>query len=72
MKSLLVQIDDPTFRALSQVAPPKKRMRSEFIRAAIRKAIWQAEEERMRLAYLAKPDSEDEADAWLDPEEWKD
>jgi metal-responsive CopG/Arc/MetJ family transcriptional regulator len=71
MKSLLVQIDEPTLRALNRVAPAAKRQRAEFVRAAIRKAIRESEEERMRKAYLAQPDSEVEADEWSNAEEWK-
>jgi hypothetical protein len=37
----------------------------------IRKSLREAEEERMRKAYLANPDSEAEADDWTNPEEWK-
>ena len=43
----------------------------EFIRTAIRKAIREIEEERMRRAYLAQPDSGAEADDWSNAEEWK-
>ena len=59
MKSLLVQIDEPTFRALNRVAPEAQR--AEFVRTAIRKAIREADKERMRIAYLAQPDSGAEA-----------
>ena len=69
MKSLLVQIDEPTFRALNRVAPEAQR--AEFVRTAIRKAIRQAEEEHIRVAYLAQPDSGTEADDWSNAEEWK-
>ena len=69
MQSLLVQLDDPTFRALNRIAA--KRRRAEFVRAAIRKAIREAEEARTRLAYLKQPDSESEADDWTNAEEWK-
>jgi hypothetical protein len=41
------------------------------IRAAIRKSIREAEEERMRKAYFAQPDSEAEANDWINAEEWK-
>lgn len=71
MKSLIVQLDEPTLRALDRVAPAAKRMRAEFIRAAIRKAIQATEEERTRRAYLAQPDSEAEADDWSGAEAWK-
>jgi len=71
MKSLLVQLDDPTYRALNRVAPAAKRRRAEFVRTAIRKAIREAEEERTRQAYLEQPDSEAEADDWSSAEKWK-
>jgi predicted transcriptional regulator len=71
MRSILVQIDEPTYRALSKIAPAAKRRRSRFIREAVRKAILDAEEERIRQAYLAQPDSADDADDWSSPEEYK-
>jgi predicted transcriptional regulator len=71
MKSLLVQLDEPTYRALNRIAPAAKRQRAEFVRSAIRRAIRQTEEERTRLAYLKRPDSEAEADDWSNAEEWK-
>ena len=71
MKSLLIQLDEPTLRALDRVAPAAQRKRAEFIRAAIRKAIYQAEEERTRLAYLKQPDTDTAADDWRRAEEGK-
>ena len=71
MKSLLVQLDEPTFRALNRIAPAAKRQRAEFVRSAIRKAIWETEEERTRRAYLEHPDAEAEADDWSSAEQWK-
>jgi hypothetical protein len=71
MRSLLVQLDEPTFRALNRIAPAAKRQRAEFVRGAIRKAIRETEEERTRRAYLGQPDSEAEADDWSSAEEWK-
>ena len=71
MKSFLVQLDDPTYQALNRVAPTTKRKRAEFVRAAIRKALRESAEERTRLAYLAQPDSETEADDWSNAERFK-
>jgi metal-responsive CopG/Arc/MetJ family transcriptional regulator len=71
MKSLLIQLDEPTLRALNRIAPAAQRKRAEFVRTAIRKAIYEAEEERTRLAYLKQPDTETAADDWRDAEEWK-
>ncbi|MSV34234.1 MAG: hypothetical protein EXQ47_01365 [Bryobacterales bacterium] len=70
MKSLLVQLDESTLRNLNRVALAAKRQRAEFIRTAIRKAIREAEEERMRLAFLRHPDTETGADDWSNAEEW--
>lgn len=69
MQSLLVQLDDPTYRALNRITA--KRKRAEFVRAAIRKAIRETEETRTRLAYLQQPDSENDADDWSNAEKWK-
>ena len=71
MKSLLIQLDDATVRALDRIAPARERRRSEFIRTAIRNAIHQAEYEAMRKAYQRQPDSEAEADDWSNAEEFK-
>jgi metal-responsive CopG/Arc/MetJ family transcriptional regulator len=71
MESLLIQIDAATLRALNRVAPTAQRKRAEFVRAAIRKAIFEAEERRTRLAYRKHPDTETAADDWQDAEEWK-
>ena len=68
---ILVQLDEPTFRALNRIAPAAKRQRAEFVRSAIRKAIRETEEERTRQAYREQPDSESEADDWSSAEEWK-
>ena len=71
MTSLLIQIDQPTLRALNRIAPAAKRQRAEFVRAAIRKAIRESEEARTRLAYLRHPDTETGADDWSNAEKWK-
>jgi metal-responsive CopG/Arc/MetJ family transcriptional regulator len=71
MKSLLVQLDEQTLAALNRIASPGKRKRSEFIRAAIRKAVRQAEYRAMREAYLRQPDSASEADDWSTAEDYR-
>jgi metal-responsive CopG/Arc/MetJ family transcriptional regulator len=70
MKPLLVHLDEPTFEALSRVAPAAQRKRAEFVRAAIRKAVREAEEERTRSAYARQPDVEP-AEDWSNAEPWK-
>ena len=68
MKQLLIEVDDHLARRLEDVAPGRARKRSEFVRMAIRKAIWELEEAAIAAAYAAKPDSED--DERFDPEAW--
>ncbi len=70
MKPILIHLDEPTYRALEQVAPSAKRQRGQFIREAIRKAIREQEYERIRLAYLSQPDTEP-GDDWSNSEEYK-
>jgi metal-responsive CopG/Arc/MetJ family transcriptional regulator len=71
MKPLLIQLDEPTLKALNRIAAPGKRQRSEFVRQAVRKAIRQAEYQAMREAYCKQPDSAAEADGWSTAEGYK-
>ena len=54
MKTLIVELDDEIAAKLERVAPGRARQRSEFIRNAVRKALWEIEEQD---AYL-------NADVW--------
>ncbi|MGO4880918.1 MAG: CopG family transcriptional regulator [Bryobacteraceae bacterium] len=71
MKALLIQLDEPTLKALNRIAAPGKRKRSEFVRQAIRRAVRQAEYRAMREAYRKQPDSVLEADDWSTAEDFK-
>ena len=71
MPSILIQLDEPTLKALDRIAPAAERKRAEFVRKAIRDAIRKQEFERMQEAYRRQPDSASEADDWAFPEEWK-
>lgn len=68
MKSLLVEVDDELASRLERVAPARSRRRSEFVRAAILKALWEAEEQATAEAYARHPDSLDTA---FDPAVWE-
>ena len=68
MKSLLVEVDDELAGRLERVAPARSRRRSEFVRAAILKALWEAEELATAEAYARQPDS---PDAGFDPTVWE-
>ena len=67
MKQVLVEIDDQTAAELERVAPARSRQRSEFIRRALRRALWDEEERRTREAYLEKPD---ERETYVEPAVW--
>jgi hypothetical protein len=55
MKSILLELDDRCARDLERVAPAGKRVRAEFIRLAIRRAIDLALDRTTELAYRQKP-----------------
>ena len=71
MKSILIELDEATYKALNHIAPAAKRLRAQFVRDALRKAIRHAEYEQIRKAYLKQPDSESEADDWSTAEEYR-
>ena len=67
MKSLLIELDDETAARVERVAPGRSRQRSEFIRAAIRRALWEIEERETAEAYRRQPDTEA---PYFDPAAW--
>lgn len=71
MPSILIQLDQATYKALNQIAPAAKRKRTEFVRQAVKEAIRKAEFSRIREAYEEQPDSASEADDWATFESFK-
>ncbi len=69
MKQLLIEVDDALAAELERVAPGRNRRRSEFIRSAIRQALWDLEEKRTAEAYKQQPDSADEI--YFDSRVWE-
>ncbi len=69
MKQILIEIDDELAEMLERVAPSRSRRRSEFVRHAIRQALWDLEEQTTAEAYRQQPDSS--ADAYLDANVWE-
>jgi predicted transcriptional regulator len=69
MKSMLVELDDDLAAALERVAPARSRGRSEFVRAALRKALWELQEKATAEAYRRQPDSA--RDAYVDASVWE-
>lgn len=68
MKQVLIEIDEETATELERVAPARSRRRSQFIRAAIRKALWDLQETQTAEAYRREPDSA--ADVPFDASVW--
>ncbi len=68
MKSLLVEVDDELEGRLERVAPARSSRRAEFVRDAILKALWEAEEQATAEAYARYPDSPEAA---FDPAVWE-
>jgi predicted transcriptional regulator len=69
MKQLLIEIDEETATKLERVAPARSRKRSEFIRSALRRALWELEEQATADAYQRQPDSA--RDAYVDTRAWE-
>jgi predicted transcriptional regulator len=69
MKQILIQVDDDIAAQLERIAPASSRRRSDFVRAAIRRAVWDAEEHMTAEAYRKYPDSA--ADAYVDARAWE-
>ena len=55
MKQILLELDDACARDLERVAPAGKRLRAEFIRLAVRRAIDLALDRKTELAYRKTP-----------------
>ncbi len=70
MPQVLVQFESATLEAIDRIAPAAKRKRADFIRKAVKDAIFLYEQKRMREAYRLQPDSAGDADIWDLPEEW--
>jgi hypothetical protein len=70
MPQVLIQFESATLDAIDRIAPAAKRKRADFIRKAVKDAIFNHEQRRMRTAYRLQPDSAPEADAWELPEDW--
>lgn len=71
MPQILIQFEQATLEAIDRIAPTAKRKRADFIRKAVKDAIFKHEQERMRHAYRLQPDAAvDAGTAWDLPEAW--
>jgi hypothetical protein len=71
MPQVLIDFEEATLQAIDRIAPTAKRKRAEFIRNAVKDAIFRHEQERMKEAYRLQPDSAADTGAWELAEEWK-
>ena len=71
MPQVLVHFDEATLQAIDRIAPAAKRQRADFIRRAVKDALFLRETGRMREAYRLQPDADESAEVWELPEEWK-
>jgi predicted transcriptional regulator len=69
MKQLLIELEDDLAAKLERVAPGRNRRRSEFVRAALRKALWDLEESLTAEAYRRTPDAAE--DVYFEPKVWE-
>jgi hypothetical protein len=65
----LIHFDETTLKAIDRIALAAKRNRTDFIRQAVKDAIFRHETERMQEAYRLQPDSAEGSDPWELPEE---
>jgi predicted transcriptional regulator len=68
VKQIWVELSDDDAKRLEQLAPARSRRRSEFVRMALRKALWEAEERATAEAYRRRPDS---VEAYVDACVWE-
>ena len=68
MKQLIIELDDASAAELERVAPSRRRIRSKFVRTAIRRALDAVRERRTAEAYRRTPDSPD--DWFFDASVW--
>jgi len=69
MKQILIELEDEMLSRLERVAPARSRRRSEFIRSAVNRALWELEEQATAQAYRRLPDTA--TDAYQDAEVWE-
>ena len=69
MAAVMIEVDDQVLEKLERVGPDRSERRAEFISMAIRKALWELEEQATAEAYARQPDSADET--YVDPDVWE-
>ncbi len=65
----MIELEDNLVARLEAAVPARSRRRSEFIRNAIRRALWQLEEDATAEAYRRQPGSV--ADVYQEARTWE-
>lgn len=68
MKTLVIPVEPELLAAVERVASTDPRARDEFLRAAIRQAVLNAEYAAMERAYRQQPSEDETPDDWSNPE----
>jgi len=68
MSTVQIEVDDEVLAKLEKLGPKESPARSKFIATAIRKALWELEEQHTARAYADQPDSDE---AYFEPEAWE-
>ncbi|HJR51791.1 MAG TPA: hypothetical protein VJ794_11830 [Gemmatimonadales bacterium] len=68
-RQIILEVDAATAKELESVAPARDRRRSDFLRRALRRALDEEIEGRIREAYRRQPD--DAGAAYFDPAAWE-
>jgi predicted transcriptional regulator len=71
MPQVFIQFDEATLKVIDRIAPAARRKRADFIRQAVKDAIFRQETDRMREAYRIQPDSVEGAEVWELPGDCK-
>ena len=69
MPQILIQFESSTLEAIDRIAPAARRQRADFIRRAVKDAIFRHEQRKMREGYRLHPDVVEDL-PWEMPEEW--
>ncbi len=69
MAAVMIEVDDEVLEKLDRVGAGRSQRRAEFISLAIRKALWELEEQATAEAYARQPDSAGQA--YVDPDTWE-
>ena len=71
MSQIRIYLDFETLKVVDRMATASDRKRDEFVRQTVKDATFRIESERMREAYRLQPDSAEDSEIWVLPDDWK-